>query len=105
MINSDIYHSLIEKREELVKLLRDIEERIKRYRKGTLFCRDHYYYIKYYNDGKVISEYVGKDLSEKEIDDINRELKNYKTLDKKRKTCIKELKEIEKMIKKYERRK
>ena len=101
MYKENLLSSLVEKREELQNDIKAIEERLPKYRKGSLFKQNAYYYIKYYENGKTISTYVGKELSPDQINDIKRELKNHKTLEKRKSELQKELKEILKLIKKY----
>lgn len=101
MFKESIVNDLENKRDELKKEIDEINNRLINYRKGSLFVKNNYFYIKYYESGKVVSKYVGKNLSKADIDNINRELKNHKTLQKRNNECAKELKEIEKLIRKY----
>ena len=101
MYKETLIYNLKEKREELLKDIEAIDERLLKYRKGSLFKQNDYYYIKYYENGKTISTYVGKSLSTDQIEDINRELKNHKTLERRKKDLLNELKEVNKLIKKY----
>ena len=101
MYKENLLSSLVEKREELQNDIKAIEERLPNYRKGSLFKQNEYYYIKYYENGKTISTYVGKKLSTDQVNDIKRELKNHKTLEKRKSELQKELKEILKLIRKY----
>lgn len=101
MFKESIVNDLENKRDELKKEIDEINNRLINYRKGSLFAKNNYFYIKYYENGKVVSKYVGKNLSKEDIDSINRELKNHKTLQKRNNEYVKELKEIEKLIRKY----
>lgn len=101
MYKENLIHNLIEKRNELQNDIKTIDERLPKYRKGSLFKQGDYYYIKRYEKGKTISIYVGKSLSQEDVSDINRELKNHKTLEKRKRELQKELREIEKLIKRY----
>lgn len=101
MFKESIVNDLENKRDELKKEIDEINNRLINYRKGSLFAKNNYFYIKYYENGKVVSKYVGKNLPKEDIDNINRELKNHKTLQKRNNECAKELKEIEKLIRKY----
>lgn len=101
MYKENLLFDLSAKKSELIKDIKAIEERLPNYRKGSLFKQNDYFYIKYYENGKTISSYVGKNLSQNKIDEISRELKNHKTLEKRKKELLKELDEINKMIKKY----
>ena len=82
MFKESIVNDLENKRDELKKEIDEINNRLINYRKGSLFSKNSYFYIKYYENGKVFSKYIGKNLSKEEIDNINRELKNHKTLQK-----------------------
>lgn len=101
MFKESIVNDLENKRDELKKEIDEINNRLINYRKGSLFSKNNYFYIKYYENGKVVSKYIGKNLSKEDIDNINRELKNHKTLRKRNNEYVKELKEIEKLIRKY----
>lgn len=103
MYKKRILRELMDKRIDLINYINEINQRLLYYRKGSLFRKNNYFYIKYYEEGKVISKYIGKDLTTEQIDNINRELKNHKTLQKKKIDYLRELKEIEKLIRKYGR--
>ena len=90
-------------KKDLEDEIKAIDERIPKYRKGSLFKQGNYYYIKYYEDGKTISIYIGKGLSDIDIVNIQRELKNHKTLEKRKIDRQKELNEINKLIRRYKR--
>ena len=98
----NIIHDLKDKQRNLVQIINEIDERLPNYRKGSLFVKDNYCYIKYYDSGKTISHYVGSNLSEREKESILLELKNHKTLQMRKKEYQKELNEINKLIQKYE---
>lgn len=89
------------RKSELSHLVEKINVALTRYRKGTLVIQNDYAYIKHYEGGKVLSTYVGKHLSEEDISNIKRELKNYKTLERTKKDYLKEINELDKMINKY----
>jgi len=101
MYKRDIAFDLEEKINYLQQTICDIDEKLKVYKKGTLVTQGKYTYLKTYKNGKTVSEYVGKDLTQDEIDDINRELKNSKVLSKRKREYINEVKELTKLLKKY----
>ena len=100
----ELLFSLRTKKEELEKDLEAYLLKMSKLKKGTLFKKDNYYYIKYYEGGKTISSYVGKDLSLDEINNIQHELDSYKTFKLRMSSTQKELKEVNKLIEKYERK-
>ena len=101
MFKENILFDLINKRNELLLDIQRIDARLLNYREGTLQVQNKSFYIKYYKQGKVISNYVGRNLTEEQIANIKRELENHKTLVRRKKDLIKEKTEIEKMIRKY----
>ena len=104
MFKENIINDLKEKQKNLIQIINEIDERLPNYRKGSLFIKDNYCYIKYYDNGKTVSRYIGNNLSNIEINSIKLELKNRKTLEQRKKEYSKELKEINKLLKKYQGR-
>ena len=101
MYKENLVYELTNRRIELKQLISSIDEKMPSYRRGSLFVKNNYYYIKYYELGKTVSEYLGKDLSLDKIERIKQELRNYKTLKSRKSEYVKELNEIEKMITHY----
>lgn len=101
MYKQNIVFDLKNHREELLDVISKINNNLPRYMKGSLFVKNNYYYVKFYEDGKTISQYLGKNLTDDQLNKIKLELKNHKTLEKRKKEYLKELKEVEKMIIKY----
>ena len=90
-----------ERRRFLLKEISELQARLSLYERGTLVIQNDYAYIKYYENGKTVSKYVGKHLNEVDILELKRKLKNYHNLQIRIKENNKELKEIEKLILKY----
>lgn len=88
---------------ELDETINEIDVAIQKYRKGSLVIQNDYAYIKHYENGKMISTYVGKHLSKKDIEDLRRELKNHRTLENRRNMYFKERDELDKLIARYEK--
>ena len=88
---------------ELQEFIHQIDERISSYRSGSLVIQNDYAYIKRYENGKMVSTYIGKHLSQEEISNLKRELANHKTLKKRRSEYIKECHALEKIIHQYEK--
>ncbi len=103
MYRKDIAFELKLVKENLVSLIERIDERIPKYRKGSLFVINNYFYLKYYDHGKTVSLYLGKDLSKEKIDRIKLDIQNRKALEKRKRMYLKEIKEIDKLIKRYDR--
>ena len=103
MFKENLLYRLIAIRDEIQNDIKAINERLSDYFQGSLFKQNDYYYIKRYEKGKTISFYLGKALSPNQLDDIKRELKNHKTLEKRKRELQKELKEVIKLIKRYEK--
>lgn len=101
MYKQALIFELKTRQNELGELINEINVSLNKYRKGSLVIQNDYAYIKHYENGKMISTYVGKHLSEKEIEDLKRELKNRKTLEKRNKEYRKEYNELTKLIAKY----
>ena len=101
MYKKDLVFNLENQRKDLEDMIEKIDHNLLFLKKGTLVKQNNYYYVKYYDKGKVVSSYVGKDLTDNEIDMIKYELRSSKTLLKRRKEYVKEIKEIEKLITKY----
>lgn len=101
MYKENMIEDLLNKKREIEKDIAEIDIRIPKYRKGSLFNQNGYYYIKWYEAGKTLSTYVGKNLSLEKIDNIKRETHNRKTLEKRKSEYLKELKEINKLIVRY----
>ena len=101
MYKENMIDSLLTKKREIEKDVSEIDLRIPKYRKGSLFNQSGYYYLKWYENGKTLSNYVGKNLTEEEINNIKRETQNRKTLERRKKEYLKELNEINKLIARY----
>lgn len=102
MENINILLNLIEERDFLRKSLMEMKANILVLRKGTIFVKnDCYFYLKYYENGKTISLYLGSNLSDEEINKIKQETRNYKILKKRIKETELTIAQLNKQIKFY----
>ena len=75
MFKENLLFELQNHRDELNDMLERINSNLSLYMKGSLFIKNNYYYVKYYENGMTISRYMGKDLSNEEVQKIKLQLK------------------------------
>lgn len=105
MFKETLLNNFKDRRDELRDDIKELYIRLKDYQPGTVFINGKYVYVKYYENGKTISKYIGSNLSDNEIENLRRSTKNHKTILYRIKEESKELKEIEKLISRYGRKK
>lgn len=101
MYKYDLIFELECTKRKIEKLVNKIDLNLSICRKGSLFIKDGYAYIKFYEDKKMKSVYIGKNLENDVLNNIRRELSNRKVLKKRKAIYLDELKEINRLLDKY----
>ena len=91
MYKENLVFELNKHREDLLNLIAKIDLNLSRYSKGSIFQKNNYFYLKFYENGKTVSRYLGKNLTHDQINEIELEIKNHKTLEQRRKEYKREL--------------